>query len=195
MNRPIRNHGKRGTLAVARERVYRVLAVRGEVSVSEIAREAGVSRRYVYRILGELSSRGIVALHPGKAVLVDRKALVLTWGFMKRPILRKYSVVAYFYPREICDIVLFSGTAALWILGRVLYPTMGTMYVHPEKTGELMEKRNPKGYPLRIIIDEHIFKYKPVKIRGNFKLPFPEQFAADAIAEGLYGTEALEYIR
>ena len=177
-----------------RERIYRVLVTRSEVGVGELARMTGVTRRYVYRVADVLRKRGVVVFYSGRVRLIDRRGLVLIWGMEKRDILRKYSIRIQLRPQEVVDLVLFSGTAALWILGRVLYPTMGTIYVSEDNLNELMKrKRTGDGYTFRVLVDNDAFRYT-VKLRGYYKSPIIEQIVADAVAEGMFGKEALEYI-
>jgi len=82
--------------------------------------------------------------------------------------------------------VVFSGTSALWVLGKVLEPSFGTAYIKREDFEKLRRiglKR--EGYPIRFYsYDEDVFNYT-IGIRG-YKLAIIEQVIADSIGEGMY---------
>jgi len=51
-------------------------------------------------------------------------------------------------PKKVRDFVVFSGTSALWVLGKVLEPSFGTAYIKREDFEKLRRiglKR--EGYP------------------------------------------------
>lgn len=172
---------------ILKEKILRELAVKEEISVKELLAKFKVNRPYLYRILRSLESNGAIILETGKIKVVDKKVLLYTWGEEKRKIFQVVRGATYrVKPKKVRDFVIFSGTAALWILGKVLEPSFGTAYIKKddfEKLKRIGIKR--EGYPIRFYsYDEDVFNYT-VNIRG-YKLPVIEQIIADALGEGIY---------
>ncbi|WP_199920092.1 hypothetical protein [Thermococcus piezophilus] len=170
----------------------RELAVKEEISVKELLAKFKVNRPYLYRILRSLESNGAIILETGKIRVVDKKALLYTWGEEKRKIFQVIKGVTYrVRPKNVRDFVVFSGTSALWVLGKVLEPSFGTAYIKREDFEKLKRigiKR--EGYPIRFYsYDEDVFSYT-IDI-GGYRLAIIEQVIADALGEGIY-TRTLE---
>lgn len=177
---------------VLKEKILRELAVKEEISVKDLLAKFKVNRPYLYRILRSLESNGAIILETGKIRVVDKKALLYIWGAEKRRIFRVIKGVTYrVRPKKVRDFVVFSGTSALWVLGKVLEPSFGTAYIKREDFEKLMQigiKR--EGYPIRFYsYDEDIFNYT-MTMRG-YRLPVIEQIIAEALGEGIY-TRTLE---
>ena len=172
---------------VLKEKILRELAVKGETSVKELLVKFKVNRPYLYRILRSLESNGAIILETGRIEVVDKKVLLYTWGEEKRRIFQIIRGVTYrVRPKKVRDFVVFSGTSALWILGKVLEPSFGAAYIKREDFEKLRRigiKR--EGYPIRFYsYDEDIFNYT-ITMRG-YRLPVIEQIIADALGEGIY---------
>jgi len=172
---------------IVKEKILRELAVKGETSVKELLAKFKVNRPYLYRILRSLESNGAIILETGRIEVVDKKVLLYTWGEEKRRIFQIIRGVTYrVRPKKVRDFVVFSGTSALWILGKVLEPSFGTAYIKREDFEKLRRigiKR--EGYPIRFYsYDEDIFNYT-ITMRG-YRLPVIEQIIADALGEGIY---------
>ncbi|NJE00441.1 winged helix-turn-helix domain-containing protein [Thermococcus sp. JdF3] len=172
---------------ILKEKILRELAVRGDTSVRELLARFKVNRPYLYRVLRSLESDGVIVLEMGKVRVLDKRALLYVWGAEKRKIFRVIKGVTFrVRPREVRDFVVFSGTSALWVLGKVMEPSFGTAYIrveHFEKLKQIGLKR--EGYPIRFYsYDEGVFNYT-VNIRG-YRLPVIEQVIADALGEGVY---------
>lgn len=177
---------------ILKERILRELAVKEEISVKELLAKFKVNRSYLYRVLRSLEGNGAIILVTGKINVVDKKVLLYTWGEEKRKIFQVVRGVTYrVRPKKVRDFVLFSGTSALWVLGKVLEPSFGTAYIKREDFEKLKQigiKR--EGYPIRFYsYDEDVFNYT-VDIRG-YKLAIIEQVIADSIGEGMY-TRSIE---
>ncbi|HHI00857.1 MAG TPA: hypothetical protein ENL40_05240, partial [Thermococcus litoralis] len=145
---------------VLKEKILRELAVKGETSVKELLLKFKVNRPYLYRILRSLESNGAIILETGRIVVVDKKVLLYTWGEEKRRIFQIIRGVTYrVRPKKVRDFVVFSGTSALWVLGKVLEPSFGAAYIKREDFEKLRRigiKR--EGYPIRFYsYDEDIF--------------------------------------
>lgn len=172
---------------ILKEKILRELAVKEEISVKELLAKFKVNRPYLYRILRSLESNGAIILETGKIKVVDKKVLLYTWGEEKRKIFQVVRGATYrVKPKKVRDFVIFSGTAALWILGKVLEPSFGTAYIKKddfEKLKRIGIKR--EGYPIRFYsYDEDVFNYT-INTRG-YMLPVIEQIIADALGEGIY---------
>ena len=172
---------------VLKEKILRELAVKGETSVKELLLKFKVNRPYLYRILRSLEGNGAIILETGRLEVVDKKVLLYTWGEEKRRIFQIIRGVTYrVRPKEVRDFVVFSGTSALWVLGKVLEPSFGTAYIKKDDFDRLKQigiKR--EGYPIRFYsYDEDIFNYT-ITMRGC-KLATIEQIIADALGEGMY---------
>lgn len=175
-----------------KEKVLRELAVKEEVPVKELLTKFNVNRPYLYRILRSLESDGAIILETGNVRVIDKKSLLYAWGKEKKKIFQVIKWVTYrVRPKKVRDFVVFSGTAALWVLGKVLEPSFGTAYIKKEDLERL--KRigvRREGYPIRFYsYDEDIFNYTS-NIRG-YRLPIIEQVIVDALGEGMY-TRAIE---
>lgn len=172
---------------ILKEKILRELAVKEEISVKELLAKFKVNRPYLYRILRSLESNGAIILETGKIQVVDKKALLYVWGAEKRKIFKVIRGMTYrVRPKKVRDFVVFSGTSALWILGKVLEPSFGTAYIKRkdfEKLKRIGIKR--EGYPIKFYsYDEDVFNYT-VNMRG-YRLPIIEQVIADALGEGMY---------
>ncbi|NJE26440.1 hypothetical protein E3E22_07390 [Thermococcus sp. MV5] len=172
---------------VLKEKILRELAVRGDTSVRELLARFKVNRPYLYRVLRSLESDGAIVLERGKVRVLDKRALLYAWGAEKRKIFRVIKGVTFrVRPRKVRDFVVFSGTSALWVLGKVMEPSFGTAYIRVEdfeKLNRIGIKR--EGYPIRFYsYDEEVFNYT-INIRG-YTLPVIEQVIADALGEGMY---------
>ena len=172
---------------IVKEKIFRELAVKEETSVRELLTRFKISRPYLYRILRSLESNGAIILETGKIHLIDKRALIYAWGAEKRKIFRIIRGMTYrVRPKKVRDFVVFSGTSALWVLGKVLEPSFGTAYIKREDFEKLRRiglKR--EGYPIRFYsYDEDVFNYT-IGIRG-YKLAIIEQVIADSIGEGMY---------
>ena len=172
---------------VLKEKILRELAVKGETSVKELLLKFKVNRPYLYRILRSLEGNGAIILETGRIEVVDKKVLLYTWGDEKRRIFQIIRGVTYrVRPKKVRDFVVFSGTSALWILGKVLEPSFGTAYIKKDDFDRLKQigiKR--EGYPIRFYsYDEDIFNYT-ITMRG-YRLATIEQIIADALGEGMY---------
>ncbi|ALM76366.1 helix-turn-helix domain-containing protein [Thermococcus barophilus] len=172
---------------ILKERILRELAVKGEISVRELLARFKVNRPYLYRILRSLESNGAIILETGRIRVVDKKVLLYTWGEEKRKIFQVVRGVTYrVRPKKVRDFVVFSGTSALWVLGKVLEPSFGTAYIKKDDLDMLKQigiKR--EGYPIRFYsYDEDVFNYT-MGIRG-YRLAIIEQVIADSIGEGMY---------
>lgn len=172
---------------IVKEKILRELAFKGSTSVRELLAQFGVNRPYLYRILRSLESEGAIVLEMGKIRVVDKKSLIYVWGTEKRKIFRVVKGVTYkVRPKKVRDFVVFSGTSALWVLGKVLEPSFGTAYIKKEDFERLRQigiKR--EGYPIKFYsYDEDVFYY--VKSIRGYMLPPVEQIIADALGEGMY---------
>jgi len=172
---------------ILKEKILRELAVKGETSVKELLAKFKVNRPYLYRILRSLEGSGAIILETGKIKVVDKKVLLYTWGEEKRKIFQVIKGATYrVRPKKVRDFVVFSGTSALWVLGKVLEPSFGTAYIKKDDFDRLKQigiKR--EGYPIRFYsYDEDIFNYT-IGIRG-YRLAIIEQVIADSIGEGMY---------
>ena len=172
---------------VLKEKILRELAVKGETSVKELLLKFKVNRPYLYRVLRSLESDGAIALEMGKIRVLDKRTLLHVWGAEKKKIFQVVKGVTYrVRPKKVRDFVVFSGTSALWVLGKVLEPSFGAAYIKREDFEKLRRigiKR--EGYPIRFYsYDEDIFNYT-ITMRG-YRLPVIEQIIADALGEGIY---------
>lgn len=172
---------------ILKEKILRELAVKGETSVKELLAKFKVNRPYLYRILRSLEGSSAIILETGRIEAVDKKALLYTWGEEKRKIFQVIKGITYrVRPKKVRDFVVFSGTSALWVLGKVLEPSFGTAYIKREDFEKLRRigiKR--EGYPIRFYFyDEDIFNYT-ITMRG-YRIATIEQIIADSIGEGMY---------
>jgi len=170
-----------------REKVLRELAVRGEISVRELLLRFRINKPYLYRILRSLENKRAIVLTLGKARVLDKKALIYIWGTEKKKIFQVIRGVTYrVRPKKVKDFVVFSGTSALWIFGKVLEPSFGTAYIRKEDYRKLKETGIERdGYPVRFYsYDEDIFNYT-MDVKG-YTLPVIEQILADVLGEGIY---------
>jgi len=172
---------------ILKEKILRELAVKEETSVKELLAKFKINRPYLYRILRSLESNGAIILETGRIKVVDKKVLLYTWGGEKRRIFQVVKGVTYRVRlKKVRDFVVFSGTSALWVLGKVLEPSFGTAYIKREDFEKLQQigiKR--EGYPIRFYsYDEDVFNYT-MSIRG-YRLAIIEQVIADSIGEGMY---------
>jgi len=172
---------------ILKEKILRELAVKEEVSVKELLARVNVNRPYLYRILRSLESDGAISLEIGRIRVLDKKSLLYVWGAEKKKIFQVVKGVTYkVRPKKVRDFVVFSGTSALWVLGKVLEPSFGTAYVRKEDFERLRRigiKR--EGYPIRFYsYDEDIFNY--TRNAGGYRLAIIEQVIADTLGEGIY---------
>ncbi|WP_087036086.1 winged helix-turn-helix domain-containing protein [Thermococcus litoralis] len=172
---------------IIKEKILRELAVKGETSVKELLAKFDINRPYLYRVLRSLEERGAIVLETGRIQVVDKKSLLYAWGMEKKRILQVIRGVTYkVRPKEVMDFVVFSGTAALWLMGRVLEPSFGTAYIKKEDFDKLRRIGTKReGYPIKFYsYDEDIFNYI-TEVRG-YKVPIIEQVIVDAWGEGIY---------
>ncbi len=172
---------------ILKEKILRELAVKEEISVKELLAKFKINRPYLYRILRSVESNGAIILETGRIKVVDKKVLLYTWGEEKRKIFQVVRGATYrVRPKKVRDFVVFSGTSALWLLGKVLEPSFGTAYIKKDDLDMLKQigiKR--EGYPIRFYsYDEDVFNYT-MGIRG-YRLAIIEQVIADALGEGIY---------
>ncbi|WP_297503102.1 winged helix-turn-helix transcriptional regulator [Thermococcus sp.] len=172
---------------ILKEKILRELALKGEVSVKELLARFNVNRPYLYRILRSLESDGTIILETGRIRVLDKKSLLYAWGMEKRKIFQVVKGITYkVRPKKVRDFVVFSGTSALWVLGKVLEPSFGTAYIKKEDFDRLKRigiKR--EGYPIRFYsYDEDIFNY--ARNVGGYRMAIIEQVIADALGEGIY---------
>jgi len=172
---------------IVKEKILRELAVKGETSVKELLLKLKVNRPYLYRVLRSLESDGAIALEMGKIRVLDKRTLLHVWGAEKKKIFQVVKGVTYrVRPKKVRDFVVFSGTSALWVLGKVLEPSFGTAYIKKDDFDRLKQigiKR--EGYPIRFYsYDEDVFNYT-IGMRG-YRLAIIEQVIADSIGEGMY---------
>ncbi|KUH34409.1 hypothetical protein APY94_01895 [Thermococcus celericrescens] len=177
---------------ILKEKILRELAVKEEVSVKELLARFKVNRPYLYRILRSLESDGAIVLEMGMIRVLDKKSLLYAWGAEKKKIFQVVRGTTYkVRPKKVRDFVVFSGTSALWVLGKVLEPSFGTAYVRKEDFERL--KRiglRREGYPIRFYsYDEDVFNY--TRNVREYRLAIIEQVIADALGEGIY-TRAIE---
>ncbi len=88
-------------------------------------------------------------------------------------------------PKEVREFAVFSGTSAIWILGKVLEPSPGVVYVRREdleklKRMEVKREERGRGYPLNFYFyDPEVFKY--TVNRKGYLTPVIEQIIADTL--------------
>ncbi|MBU3957490.1 MAG: winged helix-turn-helix domain-containing protein [Nanoarchaeota archaeon] len=178
-------------IPVKKERIFRILALEENLTVSELSRKTGLAKSYVSKTLTELKKKNIVwgteELH------VNYMDLIREWGDFKRDVFRRIKplVIDMFFPdkiKQIKDYVASGPFAEMLIQGES--PGRPIIIYLKEKEFAKTEKvlksfgKTGKGYVFFYAYDGDVFR-NGLKIKGWNIASLP-QVCADIIALGTY---------
>ncbi|WP_456395622.1 hypothetical protein [Thermococcus sp.] len=173
---------------ISREKVYSLLFDHSPISIPEIARITGMNYKYVFQVVRTLRKKNYLTKTPsGKLVVLDRKGLIFRWAKDKGIILNSLSPVTMklIPDYDLRDLVLFSGNSALWLLGRIISPAGGILYTSEKTFEELLELKDPEGYPFKVYIyDDFYFRIR--KELNGYYIPGWGMILADMLVQGTY---------
>lgn len=178
-------------IPVKKERMFRILALEENLTVSEISRKAGLAKSYVSKTMAELKKKNIIwgteELH------VNYMDLIREWGNFKRDIFNRIKPLAIdiFFPDKIKQIKEYavSGPFAEMLVqgespGRpIIIYLKKKQFSKTEKILRSLGKAG-KGYAFFYAYDEDVFR-NGLKIKGWNIASLP-QVCADMIALGTY---------
>ena len=164
-----------------RERVYLSLWELGKGRIVQLAEITELKYPYVHREVRRLEKEGVVINNAGTVEIVDRKAFVMLWSEDKRAIFERVRPVRVKMMPSTG--VLLSGSAALWVIGKVLTPSGGIVYL--EKPDDISKLRSRRGYTFSVYTyDDFAFRFAK-ELRG-FRIPPWGMVLADLLAQGMY---------
>ncbi len=172
---------------VSREKIYSVMFDREGLRIPEIARITGLNYTYTYQVVRSLVREGYVTVVGGRVVFLDRKGFLFKWAGDKERILGSlgYATVKLIPDYELRELVLFSGNSALWLLGKIISPAGGILYTTADRFEEVMELKDPNGYPFKLYIyDEFYFRIR--KELSGYYIPSWGMIVADTLVQGMY---------
>ncbi len=76
-------------------KLYKVEAVKEEITVRELLDRFKINSSYLYRIIRPLRKENVVLLESGNISVVDKKNLIYPWGMEKKKILQVIKGVTY----------------------------------------------------------------------------------------------------
>ncbi|USH00080.1 hypothetical protein K1720_00915 [Thermococcus argininiproducens] len=164
-----------------RERVYIALWEIGKSRIAQLAEITELKYPYVHREVRRLEKEGVIINNAGTVEIIDRKAFVMLWSEDKRAIFERVrpARVKMMPSTE----VLLSGSGALWVIGKVVSPTGGIVYL--EKPGDISKLRSGRGHTFSIYTyDDFVFRFAK-ELRG-FRIPPWGMVLADLLAQGMY---------
>ncbi|RLE86027.1 MAG: hypothetical protein DRJ39_00570 [Thermoprotei archaeon] len=188
-------------LPIKKERIFRALCFKEGLNISELSRETGLAKSYVFKVLKELESEGVVWIS-GK-IYVNYDMLIRKWGEFKRYIFERLNPL-------ILDLLIPDG------LRKVLKD-----YAISGPYAEMLIQGETPGKPLIVYIDEkrfldlkerllkigragigyvRIYPYDKAILQGSWllkgwKIVSIPQLSADIIALGVYADIGLKLFR
>jgi len=172
---------------VSREKIYSVMFDREGLRIPEIARITGLNYTYTYQVVRSLVREGYVTVVGGRVVFLDRKGFFFKWAWDKERILGSLgcTTVKLIPDYDLRELVLFSGNSALWLLGKIISPAGGILYTTADRFEEVMELKDPDGYPFKLYIyDEFYFRIR--KELSGYYIPSWGMIVADTLVQGTY---------
>jgi len=172
----------------SREKVYSLIFDHSPISIPEISRVTGMNYKYVFQVVRTLRKEDYLTTTPsGKLVVLDRKGLIFKWAKDKEVILNSLSPITLkLVPDyDMRNLALFSGNSALWLLGKIISPAGGILYTTEKTFEELLELKDPEGYPFKVYIyDDFYFRIR--KELNGYYVPSWGMALADMLVQGMY---------
>ena len=172
----------------SREKVYSLIFDHSPISIPEISRVTGMNYKYVFQVVRTLRKENYLTTTPsGKLVVLDRKGLIFKWAKDKEVILNSLSPITLkLVPDyDMRNLALFSGNSALWLLGKIISPAGGILYTTEKTFEELLELKDPEGYPFKVYIyDDFYFRIR--KELNGYYVPSWGMVLADMLVQGAY---------
>ncbi len=178
-------------IPIKKERIFRILALEDNLTVSQISRKTGLAKSYVSKTLTELKKKGVVwgteELH------VNYMDLIREWGDFKRDIFSRIKplVIDLFFPDKIKQIKDYaaSGPFAEMLVQGESPGRPIIIYLKEKQFGKIEKElrklgKTGKGYAFFYAYDEDVFR-NGLKIKGWNIASLP-QVCADIIALGTY---------
>jgi len=172
---------------LSREKIYSLIFDSNGIRIPEIARLAGLNYTYTYQTVRSLVKEGYLTVLGGKVIFLDRKGFIFKWAQDKGVILNSMGpvTVKLLPDYDLRDLVLFSGNAALWLLGKIISPAGGILYTSEGKFRDVLELKDPEGYPFKLYIyDEFYFRVR--KELNGYYIPGWGMILADMLVQGTY---------
>ncbi|NJE26437.1 hypothetical protein E3E22_07375 [Thermococcus sp. MV5] len=172
----------------SREKVYSLIFDHSPVSMPEISKITGLNYKYVFQVIKALRRENYLTTTPtGKLVVLDKKGLIFKWAKDKDVILNSLTPITLklIPDYNLRELALFSGNSVLWLLGRIISPAGGILYVREKTFKELIELKDPEGYPFKVYIyDDFYFKIR--KELNGYYIPSWGMILADMLVQGTY---------
>ncbi len=174
---------------VKKERIFRTICLKKEVGIIAIAKETGLAKSYVSRVMKNLREKGIIFSRE-----VNYELLLREWGEVKRVILDKLKPMKLdiLIPERIKNVLknyAISGPFAEMLIqgessGRPLIVYLSETEFEKRKRDLMRVGKIGRGQVWVYVYDEDIFK-QTWKLRGWKVVSIP-QVSADLVALGTY---------
>ncbi len=183
---------------IKKERIFRVLSLKEELNISQLSKETGLAKSYVFKVLRELEDENVVWI--SRKIYVNHDLLIRKWGEVKRSIFEKISplTINLLIPDKIRNILkdyVISGPFAEMLIqgessGKPLIIYVDEKNFLSIKEIALSRYRTGTGYIRLYPYDNDIFRNSWI-YRGWRMASYP-QIAADIIALGTFADIGLE---
>ena len=175
-----------------KERILRILCLEKDLSVVKIAKETGLAKSYVSKVIKDLQEKNIV--WGAKKLKVEHELLIREWGILKKKLFEesrplKIDVLIPDRIKEVLDDYVVSGPFAEMLIqgespGRPLIIYITEKEFEKQRNNILKLGRIGKGQMWIYLYDEHVF-LKQWNLKG-WKIVNIPQVSADLRALGTY---------